>query len=261
MTMIQFDSAAARRVEEIYATPDVVEQRRAVLSALVLRSGERVLDVGSGPGMLAVEMAAKVGPGGQVCGIDISDSMLTIADARAHALGGVAIEFRRGDATAIPYADGSFDVAVSTQVLEYVADIPGALGELRRVLRPGGRLVLLDTDWDSIVWHSSDDERMQRVLVAFEQHLVDPHLPRTLWPSLDRAGFQAACPLVVSLLNVGYRPATYSAGLLELIAEFVVGRDGVSAEETEAWASDLRALGADYFFSLNRYLFCATSRV
>lgn len=255
MTMIQFDAETSRRVEAIYATPDVVEQRRVVRRALVLRPGERVLDIGTGPGLLAAEMAAEVGPGGRVCGIDISDSMLAIAQARAHA----PIEFRRGNANEIPYAEGSFDVAVSTQVFEYVADIPGALAELRRVLRPGGRVLLLDTDWGSIVWHSSDDERMQRVLVAFEEHLADPHLPRTLKDSLERAGFQPTPPQVVPLLNVGYQPATYSAGLLEIVTKFVVSSGGVTAQEAQAWANDLCGLGPAYFFSLNRYLFCATS--
>lgn len=260
MTMIQFDEETSRRVEAIYTTPDVVEQRRVVHRALALRPGERVLDVGSGPGLLAAEMAAEVGLDGRVCGIDISDSMLAIAQARAHAPGTAPIEFRRGSASEIPYADGSFDVAVSTQVLEYVADIPGALAELRRVLRPGGRVLLLDTDWGSIVWHSSDDERMQRVLDAFEEHLADPHLPRTLKNSLDRAGFQPAPPQVVPLLNVGYQSATYSAGLLEIVTKFVISSGGVTAQEAEAWANDLRGIDPAYFFSLNRYLFCATSR-
>jgi arsenite methyltransferase len=60
------------------------------------------------------------------------------------------------------------------------------------VLRPGGRVLVLDTDWDSIVWRSGDDERMERVLAAWEEHLVDPHLPRSLKGSLERAGFEVA---------------------------------------------------------------------
>jgi arsenite methyltransferase len=143
-------------------------------------------------------------------------------------------------------------------VLEYVKDVPGALAEMTRVLRPGGRVLVLDTDWDSIVWHSSDEERMARVLAAWEQHLVDPHLPRRLRGWLERAGLQVAPPQVVPLCNVGFDPATYSAGLLDFVAGFVVGRDGLTAEEVQAWAADLRSLGPDAFFSLNRYLFCAT---
>jgi arsenite methyltransferase len=67
-----------------------------------------------------------------------------------------------------------------------------------------------------------------------------------------------APPQVVPLLNVSFDPATYSAGLLDLVAGFVDGHDGLTAEEVQAWATDLRSLGTDAFFSLNRYLFCAT---
>ena len=56
---------------------------------------------------------------------------------------------------------------VTTQVLEYVPDVAGALAEMRRVLRPGGRLLVLDTDWDSLVWHAPDEELMARVLTTW----------------------------------------------------------------------------------------------
>jgi ubiquinone/menaquinone biosynthesis C-methylase UbiE len=257
-SMIDFDAEMSRRVEAVYTTSDVVEQRRVVRQALALRSGERVLDIGVGPGFLAAEMAAEVGALGRVCGIDPSESMLAVAGTRAVPEGGAPFELRSGNANNIPYRDGSFDVATATQVLEYVPDVPGALAEIRRVLRPGGRVLVLDTDWDSLVWHTTDRVRMRRVLSAFEAHLSDPHLPRTLQRSLERAGFDAANPQIVPLLNVGYQPATYSAGLLELVTGFVIDRNGVTTTEATAWADDLRSLGPDYFFSLNRYLFCAT---
>jgi hypothetical protein len=98
------------------------------------------------------------------------------------------------------------------------------------------------------------------VLTAFEEHLSDPHLPCTLQRSLERAGFDAVAPRILPLLNAAYQPNTYSAGLMELVAGFVSARNGVTAAEAQAWADELRSLGPDYFFSLNRYLFCATSR-
>ena len=64
--MLQFDAATARRVEAVYTTPDVVTQRREVLRILALQPGETVVDIGAGPGFLAVEMAAAVGPHGRV---------------------------------------------------------------------------------------------------------------------------------------------------------------------------------------------------
>jgi arsenite methyltransferase len=149
--MLEFDEENARRLEAVYTTPDIVEQRRVIRAALSLQPGERVLDIGSGPGFLAAEMAAEVGPAGRVHGVDPSESMLAGARRRD-----VPVEYGIGDALALPFPDEHVDVAVCTQVYEYVEDIAAALAEARRVLRTGGRLLVLDTDWDSIVWHSGD---------------------------------------------------------------------------------------------------------
>lgn len=256
-SVLQFDETASRRVEATYTTPDVVQQRSVVRSALDLQPGERVLDIGSGPGLLACEMAADVAPGGSVHGIDPSDSMLAIARARKPVARTAPVTFAAGDACALRFADDSLDAAVATQVYEYVEDMPAALGEVHRVLRPGGRLLILDTDWDSIVWHSTDRERMQRVLAAWDEHLVDPYLPRCLTRKLEDAGFAVTQRAAIPLLNAGYDQNTYSAGLIGFIAAFVPGRQGLSEADATAWTEDLIALDGDYFFSLNRYLFVA----
>jgi SAM-dependent methyltransferase len=256
---LEFDERRSRAVEAVYATPDVVEQRRATLRALDLRPGERVLDIGCGPGYLAAEMAEAVGSRGAVHGIDPSPSMLAIAARREHAPGSAPVSLGEGDATALTLADGMFDVVVSTQVYEYVADIAQALAEVRRVLVPGGRVLVLDTDWDSIVWRSGDDARMARVLRAWDEHLVHRDLPRRLPQLLREGGFELRTVAVIPVVNVGYKRETYSGGTIDMIAEFVSGRHGITAEQAAAWADDLRALGPNYFFSLNRYLFVGTT--
>jgi ubiquinone/menaquinone biosynthesis C-methylase UbiE len=255
--MLSFDDEASRRSEATYMTPDVVEQRRAVRAALALRKGEKVLDIGSGPGLLAREMAAEVGALGSVYGVDPSESMLALARRRRPPDGAAEIRVVAGDACALPFADGSFDAAVATQVYEYVQDMPAALAEAFRVLRPGGRLLVLDTDWGSIVWHSGDAGRTRRVLAAWDEHLVDPYLPRRLTRLLSGAGFSVARREAIPLLNAGYDPNTFSAGLMGFITAFVPGRQGLTEADVQAWAEDLKALGDDYFFSLNRYLFLA----
>jgi arsenite methyltransferase len=135
--MLQFDEKQAKQVEQTYMTADIVEQRRATRALLALQPGERVLDIGSGPGFLAEEMAAEVGPEGAVHGVDPSESMLAIARRR-----GTAVQYALGDAVSLPFDDETFDAAIATQVYEYVPDMPAALAEVRRVLRPGGRLLL-----------------------------------------------------------------------------------------------------------------------
>jgi arsenite methyltransferase len=255
--MLQFDEEASRQIEAAYLTPDVVEQRRILVEALELSPGERALDIGSGPGLLACDLAAGLGADGAVVGVDPSESMLAIAARRDVGAGAAPITLRTGDAAALPFDDESFDVAVSTQVYEYVDDMPAALAEARRVLRPGGRLLVLDTDWDSVVWHSSDPARMRRVLAAWDEHLVDPYLPRRLGRLLTDAGLRVTRRAVVPILNAGYDPDSYSANLIAFVSRFVAGRQRLTEADARAWGDDLVALGEDYFFSLNRYLFVA----
>ena len=154
---LQFDEETSRKVEALCLTPDVVAQRCQVLKALQLRESERVLDIGTGPGLLAYDMAASVGRDGHVCGIDISEDMLAMS--RKRCADQPWTEFQWEDATNLPYPDNGFDAAVSTHVYEYIADIPAALAELYRVTRPGGRVVVLDTDYRSLVIHTDDEAR------------------------------------------------------------------------------------------------------
>lgn len=134
---LQFDDGASRQIEATYATPDLVKQRSIVRAALDLQPGEDVLDIGSGPGMLACEMAEEVGHGGSVHGIDPSESMLAIGRRRRPAANSAPVTLAAGDACVLAFADTSFDAVVATQVYEYVSEMPAALGEAYRVLRPG----------------------------------------------------------------------------------------------------------------------------
>ena len=255
---LQFDEETSRHVEAVYATPDVVEQRRITRAALALGPGERVLDLGCGPGYLSAEMAEEVGSEGRVHAVDVSESMLELARRRERSDRAASIEFGIADATALPFEDGSFDALTCTQAYEYVAEIETALREAHRVLAPGGRLLIVDTDWDSIVWRTPDQELTRRILRAWDEHLAHPDLPRRLPELLRDAGFEPAHSEVVPLLNIGYDENTYSAPIAGMIARFVAGRQGIGANEANSWASDIRSMGDNYFFSLNRYLFVAT---
>lgn len=226
-------------------------QRAATLALLTPRPGERILDIGTGPGQLLEGIAAAVGPG-LAHGIDPSPSMVAMARDRC---GADAVTLGGLDGPGY-LPDGPFDAVVSTQVLEYVPDVPAALTEIHRVLAPGGRVLILDTDWDSLVWAVSDRARHRRVTDAWEAHLADPHLPRTLRTRLRAAGFVDVRVTVIPLLDAVRDPNTYSAGLLDMITRFVAGRDGLTRADAEAWCADVGER-EDYFFSLNRYVFRA----
>jgi SAM-dependent methyltransferase len=249
----QFDEHTARKIEAIYLTPEVVEQRARVLELLALRRGERVADLGCGPGLLAQEIAAQVGENGAVECLDFSSSMVALAQRRCASLACVSV--RSGEVSALPYGTGGFDAAVCTQVYEYVPDLAPALRELHRVLRPGGRALVVDTDWESCVWDSSDPARMRHVIDLWDTHCPRPRLPRALAAMLDSAGFRDVQVGVIALINARYSPDTYSYAMIDVIAEYVTNL--LDADEARAWAHDLHARGRDgrYFFSLNRYAF------
>jgi demethylmenaquinone methyltransferase/2-methoxy-6-polyprenyl-1,4-benzoquinol methylase len=108
--------------------------------------GDRALDVATGTGDLALELARRVAPGGEVVGVDFSDRMLELARAKATTrfAGGTQIRFEQANALELPYPDDRFDAATVGFGARNFADLERGLGELARVVRRGGRVVVLE---------------------------------------------------------------------------------------------------------------------
>jgi SAM-dependent methyltransferase len=113
-----------------------------LLDAAHVRPGLRILDLGSGTGQPALDLARATGPRGQVVATDLSAAMLTIAEEHACTAGLTNMAFRQADAEALPFADESFDAVTSRLGAMYFVDMQRALGEVRRVLKPGGHVAL-----------------------------------------------------------------------------------------------------------------------
>ncbi|MDP9135760.1 MAG: ubiquinone/menaquinone biosynthesis methyltransferase [Actinomycetota bacterium] len=101
--------------------------------------GDRVLDVAAGTGDLTIELSKRVGPDGEVVGVDISEGMLALAREKAP-----GIRFEQGSALDLPYADAEFAAATTGFAARNFSDLSRGLAEMRRVVRPGGRVVVLD---------------------------------------------------------------------------------------------------------------------
>jgi arsenite methyltransferase len=257
MSGLTFTEDAARQLEKVYLTTDVVAQRSETLKQLALSGGERVLDIGCGPGFLCESMAAAVGANGRVTGIDISGDLIAICAARNPPKW---LSYAVGDATQIAQPDAAFDVVACTQVAEYVGDIDRVLAETFRVLRPGGRAVFVATDWDAVVWHSEKPERMAAMMKSWESHCAHPRLPRSLPNRLVHAGFQLDGASVFPILNLQWHDDTYSKGLSGLIRDFVGRSNELPPQDPKEWYDEFAKLSeaGRYFFSTNRYIFRAS---
>ena len=230
----------------------------ASLTTLAPRTGEHILDIGCGPGFLTVELARAVGDEGRVTGFDPSPDM--IATAQARAAGRPNVSIMEGSADSIPLDDSSVDRAVSIQVFEYIADLPAALSEVHRVLKPGARLVIADMHFDSLIWHSEDRDRMQRMMAAWNHHVVETGVAALLPPSDERRRIcrrerrppdlhrhhhaQRWTCLDVDAPNGALLPS--STGLME-------------KSDVEAWSEEQHRFAREgrFFFSLTQFIISA----
>ncbi len=120
------------------------EWRRRAADLAELSPGESALDVATGTGDLAFELAARVGPGGEVVGIDFAEKMLELARAKTAQHPGIRVRFESGNALALAHPDGAFDAATVGFGARNFSDLQRGLSEMRRVVRPGGRVVILE---------------------------------------------------------------------------------------------------------------------
>ncbi len=139
------------------AWPAVQELRKWTRPNLEVPGGGAVLDVGCGLGEVLIDLARAWSGPVRLVGVDASQLMLDAARADA-AAAGVEIELRQGDAAALPFPDASFDVVRCERTLQWVERPSDALDEILRVLRPGGSVVLIDTDWWTFALDIGDRE-------------------------------------------------------------------------------------------------------
>lgn len=155
----QVNTAAAEIYEAFFVPALFGEWGSRLADAARIQPGQRVLDVACGTGVLARAVAERVGPAGEVIGLDINEGMLAVARRLAP-----QIEWRSGPAEALPFEDNSFDAVVSQFALMFFEDRRAALAEMWRVLRPGGHLAIA-------VWDSLDRTPGYAAMVALLQRL------------------------------------------------------------------------------------------
>jgi ubiquinone/menaquinone biosynthesis C-methylase UbiE len=134
---------AALVYEQLFVPAEFREWARSMVTAAQVRSGERILDVACGTGIVAREVLERIGPTGEVAGVDADPGMVTVAARLAP-----QVQYRQGIAESLPFPDSSFDAVLCQFGLMFFKDRVAALKEMLRVLRPGGRMAV--AVWDTL---------------------------------------------------------------------------------------------------------------
>ncbi|MGB9105562.1 MAG: methyltransferase domain-containing protein [Terriglobales bacterium] len=224
----------------------------AIVSLAHPQPGMRVLDVASGTGAPSLQIARAVAPTGHVTATDSSPEPLKIAAERARQRGLTNINFEVADVHHLPFPDAGFDLVTSRCAVMFFSDLPRALGEMRRVLKPGGRVALL-------AWGPLDQPYFQST-----GQVIMRHTGATLPPAAQKiVKFGERGTLAVALTAAGFRevqeelrtvPWVWSASIGELWEYFQVATvpfrallDQVRPEQVEPITREVHAAFARYW--------------
>jgi len=240
---------------EVFATcltlidslPFFAECKRESYELLGAGPGRRILEVGCGLADDAAALARLVVPGGSVVAVDGSAATIDAARARHGDVEGLS--FCVADAAELPYDDADFDACRIDRVLQHIADPAPAVGEMVRVLRPGGVLVAYDNDWETLTVDSTDRAITRIVLNAWCDRFPSGWIGRQLVPLFLEAGLGEVVPhpktLVLRELDVADRLYSFFA-----TAEGLVASGAVSRDDADRWSQGLRTADAQgHFFS------------
>ena len=176
-------------LRQVAGSPHIQVLKHRAYELLDVQDGSSVLDVGCGPGVDTIPLARRVGPSGYVVGVDADEAMVA-SGTRAAFAAGVASNTRHvvGTGGALPLGDQTIDACLCDRVLQHVAwsQCRAFAAEIVRVLRPVGRVVLIDTDWGSLSIATEDPELERRVVYEHQLAFRNPYSGRYL-PALVRS--------------------------------------------------------------------------
>ncbi len=242
---------AAERIRYLDAVAQLGAQAKDATFAMQgITEKSRVLDCGCGVGDDVRAIAARVGDGGSVVGIDANEALIEVAIAR-----GVPpnARFLAENAQTLSFPDASFDAVRAERLLQHVADPQGAVNEMRRVLVPGGSLLAIDQDWQSIVIAGGDRRITRTIVDAFVDSLADGWAGRHHREHFVAAGFtQIESRLFVTSLSFAHAYAF----VLESAIAAAIRSERLGQEEADAWVRGLLAADArgTFFYGVTVFL-------
>lgn len=232
--------------------PGISRLRAWSLAVLGLKPGERVLDIGSGTGEHARLLAEAVGETGEAIGLDPNDGMRTEAARRAP-----RARFVAGTAYDLPFEDGSLDAVTCERLFQHLEDPDRATREIARVLRPGGRMVITDTDWGTVIIHPGDPDIARVVTEAMRGGIANPFAARRLAGHVQRAGLTVDDIGSQALVQ---SPSAATGPLVRMLGRMAVDRGVIDAEGCEQFLADLAAGAESGDFHMSVTMFAVLAR-
>jgi ubiquinone/menaquinone biosynthesis C-methylase UbiE len=239
--MIKFDEQFLLHLETYHQSASALAKRERYLTMLNPLPGQQILDLGCGGGDFCRVLAPLVSPGGQVTGVDLSPDAVILATRSSDSTESGLLAFEQGDGHDLRFADRSFDAATCISMLGFCQDPSRVLSELQRVLRQGGRLLLVNSDEEARHWGGSGGELGRRVMRAIANRGYDPRISQRLVDLLEGSGFHVLQKEVVVGVERHYRPGAAGYTLAHILREYLVESGAVSAGEYERWLSELAA--------------------
>jgi ubiquinone/menaquinone biosynthesis C-methylase UbiE len=237
-TVDQNQDAAVRYLNLLTGLLEAMKLRAT--DALRLKPGDRVLELACGLGKDAEQLAARVVPGGHVIATDLSAELIAQAAARVAPLG-LPLAFQVADALDLPFAAASFDAARVERMLQHVANPLQVVREMVRVVRPGGRVVTLEPDWDSVSASGGDIV----VLRAIRRYLTDvQHATGRAGSLTPQLLHQAGCrdiAIEVAVLPLLQLALADSVVFLAKALEGAVQQGWISEPAARAWWEEAAA--------------------
>jgi ubiquinone/menaquinone biosynthesis C-methylase UbiE len=203
------------------------------------RAGKKILDVGTGTGVLVHELAKLLSPGGEVVGIDLSQTMVEEAQKRAEEVPGTLI-FEKCDAINLSYEDSSFDATMSSIVFQHLPDPSVALSEMVRVTKPGGVVTIIEQDWETFVVDCGDKGVTRRISNFFCDRIPHGWMGRELHHLFCSAGLCNVHVVPANHILCG-EPARLLAPTIRETVERAAAAGVISSAESEAWQMEFDA--------------------
>ncbi|MEW5738968.1 MAG: methyltransferase domain-containing protein [Myxococcota bacterium] len=219
------------------------------------REGAVLLDAGCGPGEDTLALAQRVGPSGRVVGVDADEGLLRVARRRARAAGFSHVSHRKAVLPRLPFRDGTFDGVRSERVFQHLTRPLESLREVVRVTKVGGRVVLMEPDWGTLVVDAGDAALERAVLSAGAEHaLNNGYAGRRLLGDFVRVGLTQ---VEVELIPIRY-PSLAAADHYILFGFEEAARRRVGARAMGRWRRALEAAEAEgRFFAAFQYVLAA----